>query len=164
MYEDADTDSANASILVIATLNTALAGRVMMALADVGFRVAALTPRGHPARRLRRISNHFGYHARPRLKSILRAIEGSSPDLLVCADDPAVEELLFLHKRMASAADKSRRNILQLIEHSLGPPASFPTIRSKSEFLALAEAEGLRTPQTLVFPARRSFETEPPHL
>jgi glutathione synthase/RimK-type ligase-like ATP-grasp enzyme len=161
---DADADAAKLTVLVIATQNTALAARISMALADVGFRVAALTPYGHPVRRLRMISNHFTYHIRPQLKSIVRAIDRSSPDLLVCADDLAVRELQTLHQRTAASADKARRNISKLIELSLGPATSFPATRSKSDFLALTEIEGLRSPRTIVIPAARTFESVPAQL
>ena len=156
---DADADAAKVTVLVIATDNTAPAARISVALADVGFRVATLTPHGHPVRRLRKISNHFGYHTRPQLKSIVRAIDRSSPDLLVCADDLAVRELQTLHQRTAASDDKARRNISKLIELSLGPATSFPAMRNKSDFLALTEIEGLRSPRTNVIPATRAFES-----
>jgi glutathione synthase/RimK-type ligase-like ATP-grasp enzyme len=160
----ADADAAKVTVLVIATDNTALAARISIALADVGFRVAALTPHGHPARRLRKISNHFVYHTRSQLRSIVRAIDRSSPDLLVCADDLAVRDLQTLHQRTAASADKARRNISKLIELSLGPTTSFPTMRNKSDFLALTEIEGLRSPRTMVIPATRAFESVPAQL
>jgi glutathione synthase/RimK-type ligase-like ATP-grasp enzyme len=161
---DADADAAKVTVLVIATDHTALAARISIALADVGFRVAALTPQGHPVRRLRTISNHFKYHIRPQLKSIVRAIDRSSPDLLVCADDLAVRELQTLHQRTAASADKAGRNISKLIELSLGPATSFPALGCKSEFLALAEIEGLRSPRTIVIRATRAFESVPAQL
>ena len=161
---DADADAAKATVLVIATFNTAIAARISMALADVGFRVATLTPRGHPVRRLRKISNHFKYHTRSQLKSIVRALDRLSPDLLVCADDFAVRALQILHQRTAASADKARRNISKLIELSLGPATSFPAMRNKSDFLALTEIEGLRTPKTIIIPANRTLESAPPQL
>jgi glutathione synthase/RimK-type ligase-like ATP-grasp enzyme len=157
-------DAAKVTVLVIATHNTALAARISMALADVGFHVAALTPHGHPVRRLRTISSHFEYHTRPQLKSLVRAIDRSSPDLLVCADDLAVGELQTLHQRIAASADKARRNISKLIELSLGPVISFPAMRNKSDFLTLAEIEGLRSPRTIIIPAARAFESVPAQL
>ena len=160
----ADADAAQMKVLVIATHNTAVAARISMALADVGFCVAALSPHGHPVRRLRDISNHFPYHALHQLKSIVRAIDRSSPDLLVCADDLAVRELQTLHRRTAASADRARRNISKLIELSLGPAASFPAMRNKSEFLALTEIEGVRSPRTIVVPRSRGFEFVPAQL
>jgi hypothetical protein len=156
--------AAKLRILVIATQKTALAARIAMALADVGFLVAALTPHGHPVRRSRKISDHFAYRARAQLKSIVRAIDRWSPDLLVCADDLAVRELQTLHQRTAASDDKARRHISGLIELSLGPATSFPAMYSKSDFLALAEIEGLRSPRTMVIQATRTFESVPAQL
>jgi glutathione synthase/RimK-type ligase-like ATP-grasp enzyme len=146
-------------ILVFATENNPLAARISIALACVGFRVAALTRPGHLVREARKIPRHFAYHTRFRLKSIIRAIDRWSPDLLVCTDDLAVRELQNLHKRTAASDDKAGRRISDLIELSLGPPTSFPSIRNKSDFLALAKLEGLRCPKTIVIPAARAFES-----
>jgi glutathione synthase/RimK-type ligase-like ATP-grasp enzyme len=160
----ADDDAANLKILVIATQKTPLAARISMALANVGFRVAALTPYGHPVRRSREVQDHFAYHARPRFRSTVRAIHQWCPDLLVCADDLAVRHLQALHKRTAASDDKSQRHISGLIELSLGPPTSFPAMHNKSDFLTLVETEGLRCPKTIVFPAARAFESVPAEL
>jgi len=130
-----------------------------MALAHAGFEVAALTRSRHPVRDVRRIPRHFPYDVRFRSKSIIRAIDRWSPDLLVCTDDPAVRQLQVLHERTAPCVDKAARRICDLIERSIGPPISFPATRSKSNFLALAELEGLRCPKTIVVPASRTFES-----
>jgi glutathione synthase/RimK-type ligase-like ATP-grasp enzyme len=155
--------TAKLKVLVIATQKTALAARISIALADVGFCVAALTPRGHPVRRSRKIQDHFVYHNRPRLRSAVRAIDRWCPDLLVCADDLAVRELQALHQRTASD-DKARRRISELIELSLGPAASFPATHNKSDFLARVQAEGLRCPRTIIIPATRAFTCVPAEL
>jgi len=160
----ADVDGAKLKVLVIATQKTVVAARISMALADVGFRVAALTPHGHPVRRSRKISDHFTYHTRPQLKSTVRAIDRWSPDLLVCADDLAIKVLQTLHQRAAASDDKARRHISELIELSLGPATSFPAMRNKSDFLARVEIEGLRSPRTIIFPATRAFESVPAKL
>jgi glutathione synthase/RimK-type ligase-like ATP-grasp enzyme len=161
----ADADAPKLKVLVIATQKTGLAARISLAMADIGFRVAALTPHGHPVRRSRRIQDHFAYHTtRPRLKSIVRAIDRWSPDLLVCADDLAVRELQALHQRTTGSEDKSRRHISELIELSLASAASFPAIRNKSDFLACVEMEGLRSPRTIVIPATRAFKSLPAEL
>ncbi len=161
--ERADDDAAKLKVLVIATQKTALAARISMALVDVGFRVAALTPRGHPVRRSRKIQDHFANHIRFRLKSIVRAIDRWSPDLIVCTDDLAVRELQTLHQRTASD-DGARRQISELIELSLGAATSFTVMHNKSEFLARVEIEGLRCPRTIVIPATRVFESVPAEL
>ena len=153
--------AARLKVLVIATQKTPVAARISMALADVGFRVAALTPIGHPVRVSRKIQDHFAYHTRPRFKSTVRAIGRWSPDLLVCADDLAVRELQTLHRR---TDDKARRHISELIELSLGPATSFPAIRNKSDFLAAVESEGLRSPKTIVIRATCAFQRVPAEL
>lgn len=151
-------------ILVIATHTMPLAARMAMALSDAGFRVATLAPRGHPARLLRKVRDHFAYRPQPRWRSALRAIERWSPDLLVCTDDVAVSDLQVLHQRMSSSADKARRRVAGLIESSLGPAAGFQTTRNKSDFLTRVETEGLRCPRTIVIPAADRFESTPAGL
>ena len=151
-------------ILVFATEKNPLAARISIALACVGFRVAALTRPGHPVREARRIPRHFAYRTRSPLKSIIRAIDRWSPDLLVCTDDLAVRELQNLHKNLAASDDKAGRGICDLIELSLGPPASFPAIGNKSDFLALAKLEGLRCPETIVIPATGALKFSPGEL
>jgi glutathione synthase/RimK-type ligase-like ATP-grasp enzyme len=151
-------------ILVFATENTPLAARISIALASVGFGVATLTPDVHPVRQARNIRDHFAYHPRSRLKSIVRAIDLWSPDFLVCTDDLAVRQLQTLHQRTTASDDKAGRRIADLIELSLGPSTSFSPMRNKSDFLTLAELEGLRCPRTIVYPASRAFPSPPAEL
>jgi glutathione synthase/RimK-type ligase-like ATP-grasp enzyme len=161
---DVDGAATKLKVLVMATQRTPLAGRISIALDDSGFCVATLTPRGHPARRLRRISHHFACRAGRRWKSALSAIDRWSPDFLVPTDDLAVRELQALHRRMAASGEESRRRIADVIEFSLGPAASFPATHNKSDFIARVEAEGLRCPRTVVIPAARAFKSLPPGL
>jgi hypothetical protein len=65
---------------------------------------------------------------------------------------------------MASSGDEVERRISDLIELSLGPSTSFPVVSRKSDFLALAEREGLRCPKTTVVPATREFKSAPAEL
>lgn len=150
--------SGQPKVLVFATRFNPLAARISIALACAGFHVAALAPPGHPVREVRKIRSHFAFRGGSWSRSIIRAIEQWSPDLLVCTDDPAVSELQNLYEQAASSGDKAGKRIADLIELSLGPPTSFPAMRNKSDFLALAEREGVRCPQTIVFPAGRAFE------
>jgi glutathione synthase/RimK-type ligase-like ATP-grasp enzyme len=160
----ADDGAAKLKVFVIATQKTALAARISMALADVGFRVATLTPHGHPARRSRKIQDHFTYHTWPPLRSAVRAICRWSPDILVCADDLAVRELQKLYRRTATSKDKARRHISDLVELSLGQATSFPATHNKSDFLARVQIEGLRCPRTVIVPATRAFKSVPAGL
>jgi ATP-grasp domain len=151
-------------ILVFATQNCSLAARISIALDCVGFHVAALTRRGHCARQTRRIRQYFAYDAHFSLESITRAINRWNPHLIVCTDDFAVGQLQTLHQRSAASRDKVGKRLCDLIELSLGAPTSFPAVRNKSEFLELAEREGLRCPKTIVIPATRTFDSAPPKL
>jgi glutathione synthase/RimK-type ligase-like ATP-grasp enzyme len=152
------------NILVIATQRTPAASRIAMALADAGFRVAALTPHGNVVRLTRKIKDHFAYHSLPYLRSMVRAIDRWSPDLLVCTDDLAVGELQALHQRTAESDNKRRRCISKLIELSLGPASSFPAIRNKSDFSAWIKTEGIRAPRTIILPAGRVVASVPTEL
>jgi glutathione synthase/RimK-type ligase-like ATP-grasp enzyme len=160
----ADAGMADLKALVIAIEDSALAARISMALANVGYCVASLAPRRHPVRRLRKIKDHFTYHPWPRSRSTLRAIELWSPDFLVCADDLAVAELQNLHQYAVTSHYEAHRRISKLIEMSIGPPASFRAMLNKSDFLSRAEIEGVRCPRTMVFPATRAFVFAPAEL
>jgi glutathione synthase/RimK-type ligase-like ATP-grasp enzyme len=151
------SNSAQMKILVFATQDNVLAARISIALTNVGFRVAALTFRGHCVRKARIVLQHFAYDASLPLKSIIRAIDRWNPHLLVCTDDFAVGQLQSLRQRTAASRDKAGKHIRNLIELSLGPPASFLAMRNKSDFLTLAEREGLRCPKTIVLPAAHEF-------
>jgi glutathione synthase/RimK-type ligase-like ATP-grasp enzyme len=150
-------NAANLKVLVIAIEDSALGARISMALANVGCCVASLAPRKHSVRRLRKISDHFAYRARPRLRSTFRAIELWSPDILICTDELAVEELQILHQRTVRSRCEAHRRISTLIENSIGPATSFRAMLNKSDFLACAKIEGVRCPRTMVFPATRPF-------
>src|SRR5262249_11411942 len=91
------------------------------------------------------------------------AIARWSPDLLICTDDLAVRQLHILHQRTAASDDKARRYISELIELSLGPAISCPTMHNKSELLARVQ-NGLRCPKTIVIPATRPFDLVPADL
>jgi glutathione synthase/RimK-type ligase-like ATP-grasp enzyme len=157
-------DAQRLKVLVFATQDNPLAARISIALDYAGFHVAALTRFGNLVREVRKIPSHFTYRDRFPLKSITRVIDRWSPDLLVCTDDPAVRELQKLHKRAASSGDERGRRICELIELSLGPPTSFPAARDKSNFLALAQLEGLRCPEAIVIPANSVFKSAPAEL
>jgi hypothetical protein len=156
-----NTARPNPKILIIATQNSPIAARISMALGDVGFRVATLTPRRHLVRRVRKIRDQFRYLSGFFQVSAVRVIDKWSPELLVAADDLAVSKLQILHRQ--TTAD-GRRHISELIELSQGAAVSFATIRNKSDFLARVQTEGLRCPRTVVVPAGRAFKSVPTEL
>ncbi len=155
------SEDATTKILVVATLKAALAARISMALADVGFEVGTITPPGHPVRRLRKVRDHFTYR---NVKSIASVIHQWSPAFVVCADDLSVSNLQQLHGRTSNSNDIVQRQIAELIELSLGPASSFEATRSKSNFMTFVEVEQLRCPNTFVVPAANVFDSVPSQL
>ncbi|WP_136624015.1 ATP-grasp domain-containing protein [Bradyrhizobium centrolobii] len=65
----------------------------------------------------------------------------------MASDDQAVVELLQLHARAQRSGDHA---IARLIEDSLGSAEGLPYAVSKSKFMALAQATGVRCPRTVV--------------
>jgi hypothetical protein len=120
-----------------------------MALANAGCTVDAVCPSRHPlgqtkaARRLFRYSN-FGP-----LRSLMRAIAASNPDLIIPADDLATHRLHELYFRESRGANNNSR-ICALIERSLGSPESFPIVYQRARFIELAEQAAVRVPKTAV--------------
>ena len=129
-----------------------------MALAEVGFKVAALTPAGNPARRTRAVERHYAHRRWPALVSTLHAIEDWSPDFLVCCDDLSVDELQRLYLNIRAANNEAHRPVADLIEAALGAPAMFQTAREKSRLIPFAKSANLRCPQTTVLPGNKSAE------
>jgi hypothetical protein len=68
----------------------------------------------------------------------------SKPDLVVACDDRAVAHMLKLHGETRGRDP----NIAGLIERSLGEPASYAEMMSRSGFLERASSLGIRVPQT----------------
>src|SRR5262249_37106498 len=136
-----EADTAKLNLLVIATQRTPLAARISMALAEVGFRVAALTPYGHLVRRTRYVRAHFPYRLGFGLGPLLQAFGGWCRDLLVCTADPAVWKVQALHRVASASHDEASRWVSKLIELSLGPESSFRPVGNKSAFLEQVELE-----------------------
>jgi hypothetical protein len=73
-------------------------------------------------------------------QSLRQAVLASAPDLIVPTDDTAV---WLLHELAQSNPEFS-----PLIERSLGSPEHFSVLRSRRQFLALAQSLGIPCPQT----------------
>ena len=129
-----------------------------MALAEVGFRVAALSSSGNLVRRTTAVECHYSYRRWPSLKSTLNAIEDWCPEFLVCCDDRSVDELQRLYLNIRATGDELHRAVADLIETSLGPPTTFRTAREKSRLIPFAQSVGLRCPRTTVLPGDKPAE------
>ncbi len=121
---------------------------VAIALAGAGVTVAAVYPKnGHPLAKTKAVSQHFQYRPVSPLRSLARAINRSSPDLVVPCDDRAVSHLHRLHTRAVANLDFARP-LAELLARSLGAPAAFPIVRSRAALLKNARAQNIPVPET----------------
>lgn len=110
-----------------------------------GCEVAALCPRGHVLGNVAGMGALYQYRSRDSVAALERALAASAPDIVIPCDDRAVWQLHELHER--------RPELRGLIETSLGRPAAFPVLRSRSRLMELArECEAL-------VPETRAIET-----
>jgi GT2 family glycosyltransferase len=139
-------------VLVITTHRWPVAARISIALAKIGFQVAAVSPRGSLVRQANMIRSHFVYRRLAGPASIARAIKTWSPEFLVCADDQAISDLHRLHLRASSDPNNGDPALVNLIEKSLGDASSFATSRDKSKLIVYANSVGVRCPDTIIIP------------
>jgi carbamoylphosphate synthase large subunit len=127
-------------VLVIAAKWWPLSARLSMALKRHGCDVAVLCPDGHPLNTVSGIAQRYRYRGMSSLASLRHAIAAATPDMLVPCDDGVVAQLHALHDLEPS--------MRPLIERSLGPPASYPVVRSRTRLLSLAKSLGVKVPRT----------------
>jgi hypothetical protein len=137
-------------ILIVTTVHWPATTRLALVLAQCGFAVGAVTPAHHGLHKIERLAARFICHPHLGLvRAVAAAIEQWAPDLVVPADDRALAALHRLHAR-AGQGRRDASRMQKLIETSLGDPRFFGLIERKSAFVALAKAEGLPVPETLV--------------
>jgi hypothetical protein len=73
------------------------------------------------------------------------AVAKTNPDLIVPGDDLATFHLHRLYER-----EDGRGEVAKLIERSLGAPESFPVVYARTQFIEIAQQEGIRAPKTEV--------------
>lgn len=136
-------------ILLTATLRWPIAARLAMAFAELGCRVEALCPRGHPVRHtgsVQRIHPHLVFQP---LAALRAAIVSAAPDLVIPCDDDAALLLHRLH-RQATRSGAAGAALGALIERSLGAPGACELATQRARLLALAADAGVRVPVTVV--------------
>ena len=126
--------------LLIATTWWAGPAKLAVALSQQGWYLEAISPKDHPFRYVSKITKRYSYAYRDPVASLRQAVQSGNPDLLVPCDDAAV---LLLH-RLHSLLPECR----PLIEHSIGPAFSFPTVSSRLLLMQLAKDLDIRTPET----------------
>jgi ATP-grasp domain len=125
-----------------------LAARLAISLAESGCQVSAVCPApGHALSKTRAVQRIFRYSGFRPLESLSAAIEAVDPDIIVPSCDRGVGHLHELHAQARSRGTEGNK-LAELIERSLGAPASHSAVSSRHELLALAREEGVRVPAT----------------
>jgi glutathione synthase/RimK-type ligase-like ATP-grasp enzyme len=136
---------------VIATVHWAVTTRLCLSLAESGFEVVALAPDGHALHRLSGIvARSIGRTRAHGLSEIIRTVESRPPDLLVPADERAIDFMRVLYLRAIGGKGRNAGQMAALIEASLGSPSAFVFAAQKSRLVLLAQREGLLVPATNV--------------
>jgi glutathione synthase/RimK-type ligase-like ATP-grasp enzyme len=141
MTKEQVTAPGRPKVLLVVTKEWIATARLLMSLVEFGFEVAAVCRARHPLRLTKLARQCFLYRATLGTRSIDRAISEYRPDLILCCDEPA---LALLH-RLHATGDVARR---RLIEYSIGPPTSFPTVLARTRLVKVAQEEGLGTAAT----------------
>ena len=139
------------SVVVIATVHWAVTARLCLSLAESGFEVVALAPDDHALHRLCGIVvRSIGRTRAHGLSEITRTVESRPPDLLVPADECAIDFMRILYRRAIGGKGRNPGQMAALIEASLGSPSAFVFAAQKSRLVSLAQREGLLVPTTNV--------------
>lgn len=133
-------------VLLATTCHWHSTARLAMALTNAGFYVEAICPPYHPARKVSVVRKTYTYHGLTPQMSFADAVASSKPDLILPGDDLATRHLHDLYVR-AKRGSNSSSPVCSLIEQSIGDPASYPVMFSRSAFIHLAEEEQVRVPK-----------------
>ena len=136
-------------VLLTDTQRNPGSARLAIGLHNAGCRVSGVCPtRGHPLLYTGAVERTFPYSGFSPLESVEAAVTATKPDIVIPCDDRAVQHLHELHAQ-ALVNGTNGRAIADVIEHSLGPPASYPVVGSRYELLKLAREQGIRVPATI---------------
>ena len=145
-------------ILVITARRWFSAARLAMSFNAAGCRVEIACPRNHPALLTRGIAHRYPFRALSPIRSLHSTIRKSQPDLLIPTDEIAARYLYRLYDEAPAIDEGASPLIRSLVERSLGDPASFPALSSRTGFLAVAQSEGIPTPPTQDIPDLLTLE------
>jgi predicted ATP-grasp superfamily ATP-dependent carboligase len=131
-------------ILLSTTAGWTSVARLAHGFAAASCVVEAHAPADAPVLASRYVSAQHCYRPLSPIASLRSAIVEGKPDLLVACDDRAVAHMLKLYND-----SKSRDpDVAAIIERSLGAPASYLEMMSRSGFMARAKSLGIRVPDT----------------
>lgn len=134
--------------MVVSTSRWPIPARISLALADAGFLVAAVSPPRSMVRETTSVTRHYRFRPSAPLRSIVRAIQDWTPNLLICTDDCAILALQAIYTRELKKCGGKQSFLLDLIERSLGSPEGFAICSRKSLFIEFARSKQIRCPAT----------------
>jgi thioesterase domain-containing protein len=132
--------------MIVTTMRWFSAARLAHALTEAGFEVSACRPADHPLDVVTTLSADHRLHRLRRTAGLEAAIRASRPDLLLPDEERAWALIRRLHGRTTDPAIKT------LIEHSLGEPADWEQISSRTAVAREARKAGVAVPDTEVVP------------
>jgi hypothetical protein len=132
-------------VLVASTFTWTTAGRLAVAFDDAGFVVDAVAPVRSILHRIGAVRDAYRLGVTRPLADLRRAIEASSPDLVVPADDPTRQALHRVHEA-ADSSSAAGAAVRAVLERSLGRPDAYPLVYSRRALMTLAADLGHRVP------------------
>jgi phosphoribosylaminoimidazole carboxylase (NCAIR synthetase) len=135
-------------ILIATTCRWFSSARIAMAFDRAGCTVEAICPSGHPILATRASRKNYKYRALTPQQSLRSAILASLPDCVIPCDDLAMKHLHRLYDLALQSDEDGSRKLREIIQFSLGDPASYLVTESRDRFMAMVGEEGIRAPET----------------
>ena len=136
-------------IVVVATVHWPVTTRLCLEMAESGIEVRALVPDDHALFKMCAVTvDRLGRTRSEALRTISHTVERHAPDLLIPADERAIDLLRTLYSHALRGRGVRPDRMAVLIEASMGAPSSFVFACDKSRFMAFAHEQGLAVPRT----------------
>lgn len=133
-------------VMLATTGQLASTARMAMELLDAGAAVSLIAAANHPAMVLDGLAHKLVYSSISPRRALEAAMLRLKPDAVIPCDERTVRELHALHR------SSRHRDVRQVIERSVGPPAGYSAVTSRAELLALARRLGIRVPASMALP------------
>ena len=147
--EQVPSGIARPRIVVVATVHWPVTTRLCLEMAESGIEVRALVPDDHALFKMCAVTvDRLGRTRHEALRTISRTVARHAPDLLIPADESAIDLLRALYSRAMRGRGMRPDRMAALIEASMGAPSSFVFGRDKSRFMTFAREEGIAVPRT----------------
>jgi hypothetical protein len=138
---DQNTDELPLRVLLASSTWWSSAAKLALAFLRIGCKVEVVCARDHPFYFIRGITRIHDYHGLNSIKSLYEAIISFDPDMVVPCDDSVVLQLQDLYR--------TKPEIRQLIERSLGIASSYEIVAGRAELMKTAQELHIRTPKTV---------------